>query len=156
MTDTPPPAAAPRVLRIAVVEDEAVLSMELESVIEHLGHVVSGAAMSSDEATLLPATAPDLALVDIHLADGPTGIDVGRRFARSGIAVVFMTANLKRIPPDYAGALGAIGKPYTQAGVEAALAHVVAMLGGGASPGPPPSSLIVAATAPYNNGAAAP
>ena len=138
---------APRVLRIAIVEDEAVLSMELETVIEQLGHTVAGAAMTSEDAALLPATSPDLALVDIHLADGPTGIDVGRQLAEAGIAVVFMTANLKRLPPDYAGALGAIGKPYTEAGVTAALAHVAALLGGAAPPGPPPSSLLVAAAA---------
>ena len=148
MTGARLPPSAPRKLRIAVVEDEAVLSMELEAVIEQLGHVVSGAAMSSAEASLLPATLPDLALVDIHLADGPTGVDVGRRLVRSGIAVVFMTANLKRIPPDYAGALGAIGKPYTQAGVQAALAHVAALVGGLTPSGPPPSSLVVATAAP--------
>ena len=147
MTTAVPPSP-PRVLRIAIVEDEAVLSMALETVIEQLGHTVSGAATSSADAVLLPATSPDLALVDIHLADGPTGIDVGRRLAQGGIAVVFMTANLKRIPPDYAGALGAIGKPYTEAGMVAALAHVAALVGGAVPPGPPPSSLLVAAAAP--------
>lgn len=142
-------SSAARTLRIAVVEDEAVLSMELEDLIESLGHVVAGAAMSSAEADRLAQATPDgalpdLALVDIHLADGPTGVAVARRLARSGIVVVFMTANLKRIPPDYAGAIGAIGKPYTQAGMEAALAHVATLVGGRTPAGPPPRSLIMA------------
>ncbi len=136
--------AASRALRIAVVEDEAILSMELEQVIEGLGHVVAGAATTAAEAASLPAAAPDLVLVDIHLADGPTGVAVARCLSQSGIAVVFMTANLKRIPPDYAGALGAIGKPYTQAGVEAALLHVAKLVDGVPQAGPPPRSLIIA------------
>ncbi len=135
---------APRMLRIVVVEDEAILSMELERVIEDLGHIVAGAATTAAEAASLPAAVPDLALVDIHLADGPTGIAVARCLAQSGIAVVLMTANLKRIPPDYAGALGAIGKPYTQAGVEAALLHVMSLVDGIVPARPPPHSLIIA------------
>lgn len=139
--------AAARTLRIAVVEDEAILAMELEELIESLGHVVAGAAMSSAEAVRLAEATPDLALVDIHLADGPTGVMVARRLAQCGIAVVFMTANLKRIPSDYAGAIGAIGKPYTQAGVEAALAHVAGLVDGLTPAGPPPRSLIMAPAA---------
>ena len=97
---------------------------------------------------MLPATHPDLALVDIHLADGPTGVDVGRRLAQSGIAVVFMTANLKRIPPDFAGALGAIGKPYSLSGVEAALNHVAGLVHGRPSDVTVPPANFLLAPAP--------
>ncbi|MEQ4598971.1 MAG: response regulator, partial [Methylobacteriaceae bacterium] len=37
---------------------------------------------------------------------------------------VFMTANAKRIPPDFAGALGVIAKPYSERAVAGALDYV--------------------------------
>lgn len=131
-------------LRIAIVEDEAVLAMELEELIAELGHTLAGSAMDAAGAEALGDVAADLAMVDIHLADGPTGVEVGRALASRGIAVVFMTANIKRIPEDYAGALGAIGKPYTQAGFAAALAYIGALLEGDAPTAPPPRSLTIA------------
>jgi two-component SAPR family response regulator len=67
---------------------------------------------------------PDLAFVDIHLADGPTGVDVARRLTEGEVTVLFMTANAKRIPDDCAGARGVIGKPYTERGVIQALDYV--------------------------------
>ena len=122
-------------LRVLVVEDEALLLMQLESFLEDAGHIVVGDAMSSQEAMTISTTVEaDLALVDIHLADGPTGIEVGRFFVeRTNMAVVFMTANPKRIPDDFSGAIGVIAKPYTQQGLNSALSYLV-----GAVQNPPP------------------
>jgi CheY-like chemotaxis protein len=115
-----------RRLRILIVEDEILIALELESLLRDYGQEVVGCAASSAEAAELAETlCPDLAFVDIHLADGPTGIEVARRLAARGIAVLFMTANAKRIPEDCAGALGVISKPYTERGVRQALAYVM-------------------------------
>lgn len=116
--------AAP--LRILVVEDEVLIALELEYLLEDLGHVSVGVAVSSAEAVALARrAAPDLALVDIHLADGPTGVEVARQLGGDpSITVVFMTANAKRIPPDFAGALGVIAKPYSERAVASALDYV--------------------------------
>nr|WP_230531475.1 response regulator [Microvirga roseola] len=102
--------------------------MELESLLQDAGHDVVGVAASSEEALDLGRElAPDLAFVDIHLADGPTGVDVARRLtAERDVTVLFMTANTKRIPEDFAGARGVIAKPYTERGVREALAYVMA------------------------------
>ena len=113
-------------LRILVVEDEILIALELESLLQDTGHEVIGIAASSDEAVSLAETQqPDLAFVDIHLADGPTGVDVARRLTGElGVTVLFMTANAKRIPEDCAGAQGCIAKPYTERGVRQALDYV--------------------------------
>ncbi len=112
-------------LRILIVEDEILIGLELESLLQDLGHEVVGvAATSADAISLSEAQHPDLAFVDIHLADGPTGVDVARRLADIGVTVLFMTANAKRIPDDCAGAQGVIAKPYTERGVRQALAFV--------------------------------
>ena len=42
------------------------------------------------------------------------------------MTVVFMTANPKRIPEDFVGAIGVIAKPYTGQGLSSALRFLVA------------------------------
>ena len=85
-------------------------------------------AVGASEAIALGrSTHPDVALVDVHLIDGPTGIDVARALsADPRITVVFMTANEKRIPDDFAGALGVIAKPYSERAVAGVLTYVAA------------------------------
>ncbi|MDV2982805.1 UNVERIFIED_CONTAM: response regulator [Methylobacteriaceae bacterium AG10] len=113
-------------LRILVVEDEVLIALELEYLLEDLGHVSVGVAGCSADAIALGHTArPDVALVDVHLVDGPTGVEVARALSRDPqVAVVFMTANAKRIPPDFAGALGVIAKPYSERAVAGVLDYV--------------------------------
>jgi CheY-like chemotaxis protein len=113
-------------LRILVVEDEVLIALELECLLDDLGHEIVGVAGSSAEAIALGlSTAPDVAFVDIHLVDGPTGVEVARALsADPHTTVVFMTANAKRIPDDFAGALGVIAKPYSERVVAGALRYV--------------------------------
>jgi DNA-binding response OmpR family regulator len=113
-------------LNVLIVEDEAVLAMELEHAIEDAGHAVAGWATCLSEANALIETGhADLALVDIHLADGTTGVEVAGRLSReTGATVVFMTANAKLIPDDFGGALGVIAKPYTTGGLQAVLKYL--------------------------------
>lgn len=122
-------------LRVFIVEDEALLQLQLEMFLEDAGHIVVGSASSSTTAIVEAITAtPDFAFVDIHLADGPTGVTLGRQLVDAGIPVVFMTANARRIPEDFSGAIGVIGKPYTEAGVSDALKFLVQAIRN-----PPPS-----------------
>lgn len=131
-------------MNILIVEDEVLLAMELESELEANGHSVFGCAMSSGEAfAMVQARRPDFAFVDIHLKDGPSGIDVGRRLASMGVPYVFLTGNLKRIPDDYAGALGAIEKPYSVNGFRHALSYIVGRLEGKAADAVAPPSLVL-------------
>lgn len=113
-------------LRVMIVEDNAILAMELEAILEEAGHQTVGWAPSFREAKqLIEHTDPDLAFVDIQLADGPTGVDVARALKRKGnTLVVFMTASAEQIPDDFAGAAGLIAKPYTHGGLIAALEYL--------------------------------
>lgn len=116
-------------MNILIVEDEALLALELQSELEDAGHSVVGHAMSSRDAlSLIETCRPDFAFVDIQLLDGPTGVDVGRQYAELGIPFVFVTGNLKRIPSDFAGAIGAIEKPYSQNGLQNALSYIERLL----------------------------
>lgn len=126
-------------LRILVVEDEALIALELECLLGDLGHVTVGVAGSSAEAIALArSTTPDVALVDVHLVDGPTGVEVARALsADPRMTVVFMTANAKRIPDDFAGALGVIAKPYSERVVASTLDYVACRRSGHAPPSCP-------------------
>lgn len=127
-----------RPLRVLVVEDEAIIALQLEEDIYAAGHEVAGCAMNSREAReLFDRGDPDVALVDIHLADGPTGIGLARAFADAGCLVIFMTANVKRIPLDFAGAVGVIAKPYTSAGLHRGLTYIAGCLAGERELSPP-------------------
>ncbi len=131
-------------MKVMIVEDEMLLAMELETEVEMAGHVVTGTAMNRKQVgDLLRAHRPDFAFVDIHLQDGPTGIDIGRDLASKGIPYVFVSGNIKKVPADFAGALGAIEKPYTMNGMKNALAYISAILVGEEDV-TPPASLVLA------------
>jgi CheY-like chemotaxis protein len=134
-------AASP--LDVLIVEDEVLLAFELRFLVRETGCRDVGHAMTSDEAVeLARSLTPDLALVDVHLRDGPTGVDVARQIVRDcGGVVLFMTANVKRLPADFAGACGVIGKPYSEHAVKMALIFLQACLRDGQAPGPPPLGL---------------
>ncbi len=126
-----------------IVEDEALLALELESEVEAAGHEVVGQAASSQKACeLVERSTPDFAFVDIHLLDGPTGIDVGRYLASKKVPYVFVSGNLKRIPDDFAGAIGAIEKPYTMNGLQNALGYITGLVTGNPITTPPPSLIL--------------
>lgn len=137
-----------RYLKILIVEDEALLALELESEVEAAGHDVVGQAATSAAAfELIERYKPDFAFVDIQLQDGPTGIDIGRRLRGEDIPFVFVTGNLKRIPDDFAGAIGAIEKPYTMNGLQNALEYLHMVVTGETAVAAPPS-LVLAPAAP--------
>ena len=78
-------AGADAALRILVVEDEVLIALELECLLDELGHVTVGIAGSSAEAIALGRSAePDVAFVDIHLVDGPTGVEVAPAMVHGG------------------------------------------------------------------------
>jgi DNA-binding LytR/AlgR family response regulator len=130
-------------LKIMIVEDEALLALELEEEVEAAGHSVIGQAMSKQQAmAILERQVPEFAFVDVHLTDGPTGIDVGGHLAQRGIPYVFVTGNLKRIPNDFVGAIGVIEKPYTMHGLQNALSYIARLLRGDTNLTVPPSIIV--------------
>jgi CheY-like chemotaxis protein len=133
-------------LNILIVEDEVLVAMQLGFIVRDVGCCDVGHAMTCDEAVeLARALHPDLALVDVHLRDGPTGIEAARLIAENcGVVALFMTANVKRLPADFAGACGVIGKPYSEASARAALTYLQVCLHQGRAPGLPPVGLTLA------------
>ena len=113
--------------RILIIEDEALVAMELRFVLEDLGHdVVATAADAKTARSIAAENEIDLALVDIHLSDGPTGIELGRDLGRDmGVTVVFMTANPGMVRGGVAGALGVLSKPTDERAVQTAVDYAL-------------------------------
>lgn len=113
--------------RILVIEDEALVAMELRFVLEDLGHEVVGTAADARTARrLVQETEIDLALVDIHLSDGPTGIDLGRELGQElGVTVLFMTANPGMVRNGVAGTIGVLSKPTDERAVQTAVDYAL-------------------------------
>ncbi len=98
------------------------------------GHEVVGVADSLETALALArSAAPEAALVDINLRDGFSGVQVSRALA-GVVRIGFITGNSEQIPPDFAGALAVLEKPFTQAGVEEMLGILQSACDGDAPP----------------------
>jgi DNA-binding response OmpR family regulator len=113
--------------RILIVEDEALVAMELRFVLEDLGHDVVGTAADALTArNIVRETEVDLALVDIHLSDGPTGIELGRELGQEiGVTVLFMTANPGMVRQGVAGTIGVLSKPTDERAVQTAVDYAL-------------------------------
>jgi CheY-like chemotaxis protein len=62
--------------RVMVIEDEAIIAMDISAIVREMGHRVTGVARTRSEAVRLALeTKPDLVLADIQLADNSSGID---------------------------------------------------------------------------------
>ncbi|WP_269513330.1 response regulator [Brevundimonas subvibrioides] len=111
-------------LRVMIVEDQAILAMELELILGDAGCDVVGCAMDRDGALeIAERERPTLALVDVNLLDGMTGPQIARRLVSEyGTTVVFLTANPEQIPDGFAGALGAVCKPFDDDTIRAVVA----------------------------------
>lgn len=85
--------------RVLIIEDEPLIAMDLESIVNSLGHQVVGVARTEDEAVALSAkTSPGLVLADIQLADGSSGIDAVNEMLRTNnTPVIFVTAFPERL-----------------------------------------------------------
>lgn len=132
-------------LRVLIVEDEVLLANELEYVVETSGAKPVGHAMTSPEAIeMARQTRPDLALVDVHLADGPTGVVAAREMTdHCGAIVLFITANLRRLPDDFAGACGVMTKPYSEHQIRQAITFIHDCVRNGVCKGAAPNGLML-------------
>lgn len=114
-------------LSVVIVEDEPLIAMDLETMVEDAGHKVVGEAASLYDAQAWDTgLQPNVALVDIQLARKTSGLDVSKLIQKRWpeTIIVFVTANPKIIPPDFAGAHGVISKPITRSGFLAAMQYL--------------------------------
>ena len=83
---------------VLIIEDETFIAMDIEALVESLGHRVIGVARTHSEAVALARQKrPGLILADIQLADGSSGLDaVNELLASFEVPVIFITAYPER------------------------------------------------------------
>src|SRR5690349_7488992 len=82
-------------MKILIVEDECIFSMNLQYLLEDMGHDVTGFATHYYQAiSSVQRSMPDLALMDVYLKGDLTGIDTAEGLRKIfGIQSLFITAN---------------------------------------------------------------
>ena len=126
--------------RILIIEDEALVAMELRFVLEDLGYVVVGTAPDARTArTLATRGGVELALVDIHLSDGATGVGLGQELGQEfGVTVLYMTANPGMVSHGVPGTMGVLTKPTDEGCVREAVEYALHLRRGEPAPVVPP------------------
>ncbi|MEH6758952.1 MAG: response regulator [Parasphingorhabdus sp.] len=84
---------------VLIIEDEALITMELEQIVTELGHNVCGTATTHKAAlAAVDKAKPGLVLADIQLADGSSGIDAVKDILdQFSVPVIFVTAFPERL-----------------------------------------------------------
>ena len=103
-------------MRVLIVEDEAVVAWMLADCLERAGHEVVGPAATMAEALALCEAAvplPELAVLDIDLRDGSSGVDVARALReRWDVPSIFASGQAEEARRARDVALGCVRKPY--------------------------------------------
>ncbi len=115
---------------VLVIEDEAVISLDLQRIVEEMGHYVTTIAATRREAVAAAHKhTPGLILADIQLADNSSGIDAINDILRGiDTPVIFITAFPERLltgerpEPTFL-----ITKPFMPNNVKAAIAQALFM-----------------------------
>lgn len=91
--------AAQVATKVLIIEDEPLIAMDIQAMVEDLGHTVTGIARTHSEATKMVAEdRPGIVLADIQLADGSSGLDAVNEILRDmSLPVIFITAFPERL-----------------------------------------------------------
>jgi CheY-like chemotaxis protein len=112
--------------RILVVEDEALVAMQLEDMLAELGHEVAASCARLDEALETARTVVcDLAVLDINLL-GQSSFPVAETLKARGVPFLFATGYGATILPPALSDSKVLHKPYSLEDLKSALSHVLA------------------------------
>jgi len=117
---------------VLLVEDETMIALNLEALVEDMGFAVTGLAADSGSArALAEANPPDVAVVDLNLLDGRTGLALaGHLFRTFGTVVIIATGNPEGIEVG-GGVFAIVRKPYTNEALERVIRLAAALRRGG-------------------------
>jgi CheY-like chemotaxis protein/DNA-directed RNA polymerase specialized sigma24 family protein len=113
---------------ILIIEDEPIIALDIEAMVQELGHEVTGIARTHREAIALSkARRPGLVLADIQLADGSSGLDaVNEILTEFDVPVIFITAYPERLlTGDKPEPAFLITKPFQPDAVRAAISQAL-------------------------------
>jgi CheY-like chemotaxis protein len=113
---------------VLIIEDEMVIALDLEQLVENLGHRTLGIARTRAEAIeLARGRRPGLILADMQLADGSSGLEAVNDLLHSfEVPVIFISAHPERFLTGVRPAPAClISKPYQQSTVSAIVSQAL-------------------------------
>ncbi len=113
---------------VLIIEDETFIALDLEGLVESLGHRVLGVARTHKEAlALVQKKRPGIILADIQLADGSSGLDaVNEMLHTFEVPVIFITAYPERfLTGERPEPAFLIAKPFQPTTVSAVLSQAL-------------------------------
>jgi two-component system, sensor histidine kinase len=121
-------------VRILVVEDEGIISLQIQAMLRSMGYDVCGKASSGQEAIYKASeTRPDLILMDVTLRDSIDGIEAARQIVtRFKTPVVFVSGCADNDTAQRAGEVGHfafVTKPFTERGLDSAIKMTIQKYG---------------------------
>ena len=113
---------------VLIIEDEALIALDLEQLVKSLGHRVIGVARTHSKAVALAkANPPGMVLADIHLADNSSGLDAVNELLRLfEMPVIFITAYPERfLTGERPEPAFLIAKPFQPSAVSAVISQAL-------------------------------
>lgn len=125
---------------ILLAEDDALIAMDMEMMLQAGGHEVLGPAANFEVAlSLLRDVRPDVAVLDIGLKNGDSGIELARTLRYDwDIPVLFVSGEPTRARNASDVGVGVLTKPVSQSALLKSLDAVTAVARGEVVTAPPP------------------
>lgn len=129
--------------KVLIAEDDIFIADLLEDAVREAGFDVCGVATTAADAIALGERyRPDLALLDVQLAEGGDGIEVAERLLQKmGVAILYTTGNCEQVLDRRARGIGCLAKPFTQSDAVLALSIVNQIASSGITPDHLPEQL---------------
>jgi CheY-like chemotaxis protein len=111
-------------MKVMIAEDNALISLALETLVEDLGHTCASPAATAGEALeIARAEAPDLAIVDLGLADGWAGDSLVDELHALGLVSLIVSGQAEYYePPAHVAAV--FTKPVNEKALAAEIARI--------------------------------
>ncbi len=120
-----------RPVNILIVEDEALIAMDIRMTVESLGFKALGTAFSGEESLRkVEALHPDIVLMDIRLRGDMDGVAAADEiYSRFGVPVIYLSAytdDQTLLRTRRPGSYGCLPKPFEPGALKNAIARTAA------------------------------
>jgi two-component system, response regulator PdtaR len=123
-----------RVLKVLIAEDDLMIGDLTGDVLVEQGYEVCGIARTVAEAVVLAwRHKPDLAVIDLRLAEGGLGTEIVAQLAGDfgTLGILYATAHVGQVMQNAAGGHACLAKPYSPANLLRSLEIVTEMVARG-------------------------
>jgi DNA-binding response OmpR family regulator len=141
------------VLKVLIAEDDLMIADNVEEVLVGAGYEVCGIARTVIEAVELGRRhKPDLAVIDLRLADGGLGTEIVGQLSDDSLGILYATGNIAQITLTTANGHGCIAKPFRPEELLRGVEVVAEIISTGKASPPFPRGFRVLLAAPPNTG----